>query len=193
MIEKRTLKSLTKSLLFSIAFSSCCTPYHSEYVDPLYGEKARTYGHCLCQPCPPGEENKDCVVRPWLNLEYERNKRDIYKIGATFQGFTSKLVFVLGGNYIYSPDQVNGINLTLQTGAFPIRNTYTTFLGVDYNRWNKSVNSQVLSPHLGFTIPYPYLNLAQFKFGYNVGFKDPILSSGFVAINIKIPVFHFIK
>jgi len=176
--------------LLAFIVSSCCGAYQTEYVDPLFGEKRGKFEKCPMSPCPPDSDNKNCKVRPWLNVEYEKNDIHLFKIGAAYLGYTPKFMYVAGANYLYSPSDINGINAEVQVGALPYKYIYTTFLGVDYGRWNKNVNSQVVSPHVGLTIPYSFLRNTQFKFGYNIGFKDPVYSGFFGAINVKLPLFH---
>ncbi|MFT6748018.1 MAG: hypothetical protein ACJAZ2_002376 [Glaciecola sp.] len=177
-------------LLLIIFLGSCCGAYQTEYVDPLYLEVRGKFEKCPLSPCPPDSENENCKVRPWLNVEYERNDIHLFKIGATYLGYTPKFMYLAGANYLYSPSNVNGLNFIAQVGAFPHNYIYTTFLGIDYGRWNKSVNSQVISPHVGLTIPYSIFRNTQLKFGYNIGFKDPLYSGLFAAINVKLPFFH---
>lgn len=175
-------------IVCSFVFQSCCAPYLKGHTDPLLGETRGKWNECWCQPCPPGSEN--CAYRPWLNIEYERNKVDVFKVGATFDAYTSHYMLLFGGNYLFNTKDINGLNLIGQIGFLPKNETYTTFVGLDYSRWNKSINSQLLSPHLGFTPPVKYLRNFQFKGGYNFGIKDQSLSGPFVAVNIKLPFFH---
>lgn len=168
----------------------CCAPYLKGQTDPLLGETRGKWNECWCQPCAPGTEN--CLYRPWLNVEYERNYVDVYKVGVTFDAYTSNYMLLFGGNYLLNTQNINGINLIGQVGLFPKNETYTTFVGLDYSRWNKSISSQLLSPHLGYTPPIKYLRNFQFKGGYNIGIRNQSLSGPFVAVNIKLPVFHLL-
>lgn len=180
---------ITFSLL-SLVLQSCCGAYYTEYVDPLYLETRGKVEKCPFTPCPSDSSMKNCKIRPWFNVEYERNEINIIKIGATYHGYTPMFMMLIGANYLYSPSNINGINLVIQGGALPYNGVFTSFVGIDYGRWNKSVSSQIVSPHVGFTIPYSILRNTQFKFGYNIGIKNPLYNSSFAAINIKLPIFH---
>ena len=178
--------------LFAVAIflASCCGAYHTEHVNPLYGDVVRSGGDCPFGSCPPGQ-SENCKWRPWLNVEYERNQSDIFKVGLASYMYRPELVIEGGINYLWGPSEVNGANLRLMGGFLPMGNTYTTFVGLDYDRWNRNINSQVLSPHLGFVIPYRFLRTTQFRVGYNHGFRDRDYSGWFTGISVKLPVFFF--
>ena len=94
----------------------------------------------------------------------------------------------IGVNWLHQGKGLNGINADVQIGFLPIKGFFTLFTGLEYNRYNKDVKSQVITPTLSYSIPSKYLNHFQIKTGYNIGLKSQQKAGFYFGINTQIPL-----
>lgn len=169
--------------------SSCCAPYYA--IDPLYLNSERVKSGCLLSPCDGNGDN--CSSRPWTNVGYSYGNTQHWKFGQYYFGYSEKFMLSGGANWLYSNEGTNGFSLDFQGGFFKKKTYFTTFTGIEYNRFNRQGNSQTISPYIGFSYPMKYLNVIQLNFGYQIGLHQKSYAGSYAAINLKFPIASFIR
>ncbi len=137
-------------------------------------------------------ENKDCKVRPWTNIEYYFGKNRTLKIGQYYHGFSSKKMASIGINWLHPGKKLNGINAGIQIGFVPVNGFFTMFVGLEYSRYNKNIGSQVITPIFSYSIPSKFVNHLQVKTGYNIGMISMQKLGFYLGINKQIPLTELI-
>ena len=179
-------------LLGAILLNSCCSPYYSSYINPLFLEEDGYEKSCILRPCDLNENCKPYI--PWLNLEYEIANQHFLKYGATFFGYSNIGLINLTGNFIRrthdnsTNDKINGFGLETQLGTLKLNKYYTSFIGLEYNHFFQTKNYNQFHPTIGFAIPFKYINSFQFKGGYqfNTAGESNYWTAG---INFKMPLY----
>lgn len=176
-------------LILSLILTSCCSPHFVGYVNPLYLQEVGKEKYCQLTPCPP-QGACPGAYKPWLNLEYERSNQELFKIGATFMGYTPNSMLNISGNFLTDLNGNNqkGIGITSQFGFLRIKSYYTTFIGAEYNYFISKTNYGQIQPNIGFAPPIPILNSFLFKTSYQ--FNNPNQKNYWtVGINFKTPIY----
>lgn len=168
-------------------FTSCCSPRY--ITDPLYLELQQVSPGCPLSSCKG--DDPDCKARPWTNIEYDFGKNKTLKIGQYYQGYGTKMMVSGGVNWLHQSRGLNGFNVDIQAGWFPVNGFFTVFTGLEYSRYNKSVESQVISPTLGYCIPSKYLNNIQLKTGYNIGLNSNRNEGFYFGVSALVPIAAF--
>lgn len=167
---------------------SCCSPRY--ITDPLFLELQQVSYGCPLSPCKGDEAN--CKIRPWTNFEYDFGKNKTLKIGQYYHGYGREMMVSVGVNWLHQGKGLNGINADVQLGFIPINGFFTVFPGIEYSRYNKAVNSQVISPTLSYSIPSGFWNSFQIKTAYNIGLRSDRNTGFYVGINTQIPIAAFL-
>lgn len=168
--------------------ASCCTPYYA--VDPLQLNLQQIKAGCPLSLCGDNEEN--CSSLPWTNIEYNYGVIPHWKFGQYYFGYSNQFMLSGGVNWLYSSNGTNGFSLDFQTGLLKYKGYFTTFPGIEYNRYNKNGKSQNITPYIGFSFPARFINTFQFKLGYHQGLHAPTYSGLYTALSIKLPLANLI-